>query len=38
MPADGARVFPKPTSERVLISKIYKDLKKLDIKSISKPM
>ena len=37
-PSEWKKVFINPTSGRGLISKIYKDLKKLDIKILNNPI
>ena len=35
-PTDWEKIFTSPTSDKGLISKIYKELKKLDIKTLIK--
>ena len=37
-PTDWEKIFTNPTSEESLISKIYKELKKLDIKTLINPI
>ena len=37
-PTDWEKIFTNPTSDKSLISKIYKELKKLDIKTLINPI
>jgi len=37
-PTDWEKIFTKPTTDRALISKIYKELKKLDCRETNNPI
>ena len=38
LPSDWEKTFTNPSSDKGLISKIYKELKKLDLKTLIKPI
>ena len=38
LPSDLEKIFTNPSSDKVLISKIYKELKKVDTKTLTNPI